>query len=265
MQKTIALLVFSTVFLTLFLCACNKKPSEEQTTDNSDKVFTAIDKSTPISQGNLITKTDTDSDGNLNINYYDSKGNLVENFIWDDDEKVSHSVMTYSETNQLIQKENISPDGQSNTVESYKYNNENSVEQKTVSEYEDGKLKKSTMYDADNKCTGYSLSFYNEADLLTKIERYDSADKLIEYFMYEYNDESQNIKYSAYTSDAVLTKYTTFDYNDEGKVSQEKYFDGNNELLSYYTFEYDENGNMTISRSYDSQGNLKSEDFITAE
>ena len=50
------------------------------TTDNSQQIMDAIDKSSPITTGNLITKTDTDEDGNLNINYYDSNGNLVDNY-----------------------------------------------------------------------------------------------------------------------------------------------------------------------------------------
>lgn len=262
MQKAISILVFSAAVMTLLLSACDTQPAEEPSTDFSDKIIAAIDKSSPISQGNLITKTNTDDDGNLNISYYDSKGNMVESFIWKDNEKISHSLMTYSDSDKLVRKEEISPDGQSNKVESYKYDANDDIEQKTVNEFEDGKLRKSTVFDADNNVTGYTLSFYSDSDLLTKIERYDEDEDLVEYFMYEYNNKNQNVKYSAYDSDKALVKYTTFEYNEHGKVSIERYFDNDNKLQSYYTFEYFDNGDMMASRSYDSDGNLKSEDFF---
>ena len=150
MPKSIAIIALSVVAFCLILTGCGKSTSDELTTDNTDAFLETIDKSTPISTGNLITKTSTDADGNLNVNYYDAKGNLVENFVWDDDEKIGHSVMKYSDDNRLLQKENISDDGKNNTVEAYRYGADNTVDQKTVSEYKDGKLNKSTIYDKDN-------------------------------------------------------------------------------------------------------------------
>lgn len=262
MYKAISLLVISAVLLTFTLCSCNINVAEEETTDNSESVMAAIDKSSPITSGNLITKTNTDDNGNININYYDSKGNLVENFVWSDDENVEHTLMKYSESNLLLQKEEIAPDGKKNFVESYQYDKDNKIQQKTVSEFEDGKLKISTAYNAKNEKTSHSISFYNDTDKLSKVERYDENDSLEEYYMYEYNDDGKTVKYSAFDAEGNLKKYTTFDYNDNGQLSIERYFSNDNKLENYYKFEYFENGDMKSSSYYDSEGNLLSEDFF---
>lgn len=261
MVKTIAAILISSVVFTLLLASCSKTNTEEPTTDYADRVIAAIDKSTPVTQGNLITKTETDADGNLNINYYNSDGNLVENFIWTETENISHSLMTYSETDKLLQKEYLSPQGITASVESYVYDTADNLEKKTVNVYEDGKNKTSTTYDANDNVINSSSYSYNDSELLTKIEIFDKNNKLSEYFCYEYNDKYQNVKYSAYGADSTLKKYTTFEYNDAGLTTTERNFDGSDNLLDYYTMEYSDNNELVASRHFDSQGNLTSEDI----
>lgn len=261
MNKAISLMILAAMIFTLVLCSCSPQPAEEETTDNSQQVIDAIDKSSPITAGNLITKTNTDENGNLNIDYYDSKGNLVENFVWSDDENISHSLMKYSSSDMLIQKEEISPDGQKNKVESYQYDDDNKIKKTTVSEFEDGKVKVLTTLDADNKVTSKSLSFY-ESGKLSKVERYDAADKLEEYYTYEYNEDGKTSKYSAFLADGTLKKYTTFEYNEKGLLETERYFDGKDNPDGYYSFTYHDSGNMKSSTYYDSEGKKVSEDFF---
>ncbi len=261
MVKTIAALLISSVAITLLLASCSKSNSEEPTTDDTDKVIAAIDKSIPVTSGNLITKTETDADGNLNINYYNSDGNLVENFVWTETENISHSLMTYSETDKLMQKEYLTPQGITSSVESYVYDSADNLEKKTVNVYEDGKNMTSTTYDADNNVLNSSTYSYNNIELLTKIEIFDKDNNLSEYFCYEYNDKNQNVKYSAYGADSTLKKYTTFEYNDAGLTVAERNFDRENNLLDYYTMEYSDNNELVASRHFDGQGNLTSEDI----
>ncbi|MBO5935083.1 MAG: hypothetical protein J6Q94_06305 [Clostridia bacterium] len=261
MNKAISLLLLFAITIALVLCSCAPQQTEEPTTDNNQQILDVIDKSSPITTGNLITKTETDENGNLNINYFDSNGNLVENFVWSDDENISHSLMKYSGTDLLVQKEDISPDGQRNKVESYQYDDNNKVQKTTVSEFEDGKLKTSTIFNADNKKISKSLSFY-ENNRLSKVERYDADDKLEEYYVYEYNTDGKNIKYSAFYPDGTLKKYTTFEYNEKGLLETEKYFDGNNNPDGYYSFTYHDSGNMKSSAYYDKDGKKISEDIF---
>lgn len=261
MNKAIPLMILASMILTLLLCSCSPKPAEEETTDNSQQIINAIDKSSPITTGNLITKTNTDENGNLNIDYYDSNGNIVENFVWSDDKNISHSLMKYSSSDLLVQKEDISPDGKRNKVESYQYDENNKIQRTTVSEFEDGKLKVSTIFDSENKKTSQSLSFY-EDDRLSKVERYDAEDKMEEYYVYEYNEDGKTAKYSAYSADGTLKKYTTFEYNEKGLLETEKYFDGNDNPDGYYSFTYHDSGNMKSSTYYNSEGKMVSEDFF---
>ncbi len=260
MVRTIAALLISSVVLTFLLASCSKTNTEEPTTDDTDRVIAAIDKSIPVTQGNLITKTETDSDGNLNINYYNSDGNLVENFVWTETENIAHSLMTYSETDKLIQKENLSPQGITASVESYLYDSEDNLEKKTVNVYEDGKNKTSTTYDANDNVLNSSAYSYNDIELLAKIEIFDKNNNLTEYYCYEYNNKNQNVKYSAYSADSTLKKYTAFEYNDAGLITSERNFDSDDNLLDYYTMEYNDNNELVASRHFDSQGNLTSED-----
>lgn len=263
MLKTIALLVLSSALVTLLLTSCSKQTSDELTTDENERIIAAIDKSTPLSEGNLITKTETDSDGNLNINYYDSDGNLVENFVWTDyDKNISHTVLKYSDDNLLVEKEEISPDGSTDSVESYRYDSENNLTQKTFSEILNGKTTKSTVFDAQDNILGSTAFAFNAADRLSKVEKFDKNNNLVEYLVYEYNEKNQNTKCSTFGSDEKLIRYSCFEYNSSGLVTKEQNFDGNHNLIDYYETEYSADGTMTASRHFDSQGVLLSEDIM---
>ncbi len=248
--------------LTILFTSCVKQRSEEPTTDDNDRIIAAIDKSTPISQGNLITKTDTDNEGNLNINYFDSDGNLVENFVWTETENIAHSVMTYSDSNMLILKEEINADGKTSSVEAYKYDTENNLTEKTVSEVQDGKTTKSTVYDSDDKILNSTAFSFNANDTLSKKEIFDSKNKLVEYLIYEYNDKFQNTKCSVFNADSTLKSYTCFEYNSSGLITKEQKFDGKDNLLDYYEMDYAADGSLSASRHFDSDGNLLSEDIM---
>lgn len=262
MYKTISLLVISAALLAILLCSCQADISDEETTDNNEKIIAAIDKSSPVTKGNLITKTETADDGKIIIGYYDSNHNLVEKFVWNDDENIAHSVMQYSSTNKLQTKEELTPDGKTESIEAYQYDADENLIGKTVNEFENGMQKKSTVYDSDNKITGYSVSYYNDAELLTKIERFNSHNKLEEYYMYEYDSNGQTVKYSAYDSNSVLSKYTTFEYDDGGRMTIDRYFDSNNTLLSYNLYEYHESGNIKSVARYDSDGTVTDIDYF---
>ena len=80
MYKAISILVLGAVFAACLLCSCDADKSEELTTDINDKVISAIDKSSPITDGNLITKTNTDDDGNINIDF-EGDASLIGSYI----------------------------------------------------------------------------------------------------------------------------------------------------------------------------------------
>ena len=248
--------------LSCIMCGCDTASGNEETTDMNEDIIAAIDRSAPITTGNLITKTSTDTDGNINICYYDNNDNLVEKYVWDEDSEVSHVIMSYSATAKLITKEDISPDGQTNTVYSYKYDSDDTLSQTTVSEFEDGFLAKSTTYDSEENVTGYSLYFYNDTKGLSKIEIYDEGDTLLEYFMYEYDANGNKVKYSAFSADGNLEQYTTFEYNDASLLVKEKYFNSANELQNYSIYEYYDSGSMKTAAKYDSDGNEISKDYF---
>lgn len=260
MYKAISILVLGAVFAACLLCSCDADKSEELTTDINDKVISAIDKSSPITDGNLITKTNTDDDGNINIDYFDNKGNLVEQFVWQDESTKSHTVMKYSEDNKVMSKEEISPDGQSNVVYSYQYDSDNNITGTTVSTFSDGMLKKSSTCDSDDNVTSNSYYFYDDSKNLTKIERRDSNDALIEYFEYTYDTDGQKSKYSSFAADGAIKKYTLFEYNDKSQLIQEKYFDSSDVMQYRFVYEYFDSGNMKSSTQYDSNDNIVSQD-----
>ena len=262
MQKAISFLMIGAVVMSLLLCSCDATGGTEETSDQNDEIIAAIDKSSPITSGNLITKSKVDEDGNVNISYYDNHDNLVEQYIWHDGNQKSHTVMTYSDTKMLLTKEELTPQGSHNLLTQYQYDSEDNLLQKTINEFENGQLTKSTTYNADEEITGYSLSFYNDTNRISKIERYDADGEMQEYFMYEYDGDGHTSKYSAYTEDGVLKRYTTFAFNDKGWLIEEKYFDGGNKLQEYYIFDYYDSGNQKTSSHYDAEGNLLSEDHF---
>lgn len=261
MRKTISLLLIGAAVMSVLLCSCDPNAQEEPSTEEESRIIAAIDKSTPVTAGNLITKTKTSGD-DLVVEYYDSNSNLVESFVWtDDDSQKQHSVMTYTEDNLLSSRTELTPDGSNSIVTMYQYNSDSSVQSKTVSEYEQGVITKASTYDANDEMTGHSDYHYDD-DKLTKIERFDGEDNLAEYFVYDYDDSDRAVKYSSYSPDEKLKKYSTFSFDENGKLAEEKYFNGNNELESYYKFSYYSNGVMKESTHYDANGKILSQDFF---
>ena len=189
MKKSISFFLLGAALLAVLLSGCDAAGGNEPSTDNSEAFLSVIEKSSPITSGNLITKTKTDEDGNIIVQYYDNENNLVEYFTWDDgwDDLIEHAVMTYSESDKIMSKEIIDPEGKENIYTSYQYDSDDNLLQYTVSEYKDGLLHKATVFDSSDKETGYTLSYYNDSAKVTKVERYDSHDDLCEYYMYEYD------------------------------------------------------------------------------
>lgn len=259
MQKAISILILGAITLSCLLCSCDLDSGHEETTDVNDEIIEAIDRSSPITDGNLITKTDTDEDGNINIKYFDNKDNLVEQYIWNDEKEVSHVVMTYSSTDKITKKEEISSDGQTNIVYSYQYDSDDVLQQTTISTFENGMMKKTCTYDNEDNQTSVSIYHYTDSNRLTKIERYDGENILQEYFEYEYNESGLTTKYSAYTASGQIKKYTTFEYNDASQLVKEKYFDAADSLQNYFVYEYHESGNTKSCTKYDADGSLISQ------
>lgn len=261
MQKAISKILLGSLVLSVLLSSCSSdKTNGENSTDLSDEMVAVIEKSSPVTPGNLITKTSTDKKGNVSVIYYDSNDNPVEEYVWNGDDKISHTVTTYTSTNKVSTKENISPDGDSNIMYSYQYNDNDELIQSTVSEFEDSLLKKSTTYDADENITGYSLNTYTDSGSISGIYIYDANDNLLEYFRYKYNSSGYQSGYSAYSADGSLQKYTTTEYDDNGNAILEKYFDADGNLLKYFKTDYYESGNIKSRTEYDSSGKIISSD-----
>ncbi|MBQ8209642.1 MAG: hypothetical protein IJZ35_03555 [Clostridia bacterium] len=259
MKKVFSAILIITVISLFFLCSCdNAKNDEEQSTDFNEEMIAVIEKSPALTSGNLITKTDTDDDGNIIVTYYDNKDNPVEEYVWNGDEKISHNVMQYTESGLISTREEISPDGKSNTVYFYSYSDNGVLTGTTISTYENSLLIKTSTYDANENITEYILNSYNDKNLVVKAQRYNGDDNLLEYSVYDYNENSQLKKFSTFTADDELEKYTTFEYNSEGQKISEKYFDGNNVLQSRYVTEYYDSGETKSITVYDGNGNIVS-------
>lgn len=258
----IAIPVLFTALIMLFLCGCDNSISEEETTDLNEAVIQTIDKSKPVTSGNLITKTKTDSDDNIHIEYYDSVGNLVENFVWDkNDTAVSHSIIRYTPDNKIQKKEEIFPGTTNSTIETYQYDSEGNISSKNVSEYKENKLYKSTNYDDDGNILSYSVSEYT-GELRTKVEKFDSADTLIEYYTYEYNQSGDMTKYSTFDNNGKIIKYTLFEYSESHLLLSEKYYNADDSIKNYNVYIYNDDGTKKSVISYDAQGNLLSENYF---
>ena len=261
MHKAFAAIIAAALSLTVLLCGCSTKDSKESSTDNNEMLIEIIDKSTPITDGNLITKTNTDDDGNINVDYYDNNGNLVEQFLWENDEKKAHTVMKYSQDNKMLTKEELSPDGQSNVIYSYEYDEKNNLSSSTESVYSDGALSKSVTYDADSNETGRTEYRYNDNGQLTKIERYDNSG-IAEYFEYEYNSDGLASKYASYSADGKIKKYTTFEYNDKALISVEYSYDASDVLQDRIVYEYYASGAMKSCTKYDASRNILTQSLM---
>lgn len=259
MNKTISVFILGAIFVSCVLSACDVKTNNESETDINSEIIEVIEKSQPISDGNLITKTNTEKDGSINVEYFDNNDNLVEQYVWKDDDKISHSVMTYTEDNMIMTKEEISPDGQSNTVYSYQYDSDNNISQTTKSLYENGLIKKSETYNNNDEITGSAEYIYNAENKLSQIKRYDESQALLEYFTYEYMDNGMVNKYSSYSADGEIKKYTTFEYNEDSLPVLENYFDGDDKKEYSIAYDYYESGAKKSSTQYDSNGNIISQ------
>lgn len=262
MKRTFPVLVLFCLFLICVLCSCNiDKPITEQESDFNEEILAIIGKSSAITSGNLTTKTATDSDGNLNVRYYDTNDYLVEEYVWDEDKVVSHTVMKYTASGAVMSKEEISPDGQSNVVYFYTYDENNVLSGTTESIYNNGLLEKAISYGADGKKSSYSVNTYDKNRLLIKTERFDGADSLLMYYTSEYNDSNLLKKYSTFSADGVLQEYITIEYNEAGLNVSEKHYNADGALKNNYVTEYYESGERKSSIVYDSNGNIISIEY----
>lgn len=265
MQKAISFLLIGAAIMSVFLCACDSQTGEEESTDNNDKIIAVTDKSTPITKGNLITKTKAADDG-IVVEFYDSNSNLVEEFVWADEEtQKQHTVYTYTSNNQISTQTELTQNGKHMITTMYQYNSDTTLLQKTISEYEDGLMTKATTYNADDEITGYSVSKYNDNGRLIRIDRFDEANDLVEYFMYEYDDSGRTSRYASYTAADELKQYSTFSYGENGKLAEEKYYSGDDTLEHYYKFDYYASGAKKESTHYDADGSILSQDFFEDE
>lgn len=254
-------LLFSATLLLLFLCSCDNINSTEETTDKNEAVMELIEKSNPVTEGNLITKTKTDAENNIHIEYYDSVGNLVETYIWDNNEtNIRHSITHYTQDNKIQKEETIIPADNYTVVTTYNYNGDGSLLSKTSSSYKDNRLYSTMIFDTQGELTEHTRRTYDN-DLLKKTERFDKNDSLIEYSVYEYNDSLQMIKHSVFDKDGNIIKYTVFEYKNNLLIS-EKYYSSDNSLNNYNEYTYNNNGTKKSVISYDSDGNLLSENYF---
>ncbi len=258
MKKIVLLIVFCTAVTVFLFTSCDTNTTyDESSTQLSEEMSQLIEKSTPITSGNLITKTNSGSDGYVYVEYFDNDDNLVEEYVWNDDEFISHVITTYTESNFYATKEIFDQDGNLNILYSYEYEDESLVATK-LSEFENGLLKKSTITDADGNITGYSVNSFNDSDQIEKIEVFDENDTMTAYYTYTYDNDGRQTKYCAYSADGSISKYTIFEYSENGTVT-EKYYSGDDTLEKYFIKEYFEDGNIKSSTEYDSQGNIVSQ------
>jgi len=254
-------ILFSATLLMLFLCGCDNTKPEEETTDVNETVMELIEKSNPVTEGNLITKTKTDSENNIHVEYYDSVGNLVETFIWDDNNaNIRHSITQYTPDRKIQKEETIIPTDNYSVVTSYNYDGSGNLLSKTSSSYRDNRLYSTFLCDAQGELTEHTRRTYNN-DLLTKVERFDKNDSLIEYSVYEYNDSLQMIKHSVFDKDGNNIKYTVFEYSNNILI-YEKYYSPDDSLNNYNEYTYNDDGTKKSVISYDSEGNLLSENYF---
>ena len=261
MKKSIFLI--SILVCILFICGCNtEKESVEQSSDFSDELIETINKSPAISSGNLITKTATDSDGNIYIRYYDKSNNLSEEYVWNKDLIISHTVMQYNPSGTLSSKEIISSNGQSNIGYYYSYDDNDSLINTTEHTYSNALLTQSKTVDTNNKTIDYTKYTYTTTKQLKRVDYFDGSDNLLKYTVYEYSESDQIIKYSVFDSQETLQNYSTYEYNNEGKTIQTNYFDSNGKLQNYSVIEYYEDTGETKSvTTYDSNGTELTKEF----
>ncbi len=258
MRKTVLLITFSAAIIAAVLCSCGTV-KEEETTNGDESVSYAVDRSYPITDGNLITKVKIDDEDCVNVEYYDNDGNLVEVFVWDEEYQKAHTLMKYS-GDKMVSKEELTPDGSHSLLTTYYYDDNGNASGSTVSEYEKGNIAKSTTYDKDGKITGRSESERDENNRLIKISKYDGNDTLLEYTQYEYKDE-KNVnpyKLSVYNGDESLKSYTEFTYNDDDLCVKESHFDKDGKLSDYYAYEYYDSKTAKSFSRYDADGTLLS-------
>ncbi len=258
MYRKFSLIFITAILLTTALTGCDSEIKNESTTVSNESIQALIDKTTPMTDGDLIKVSKTDENGNLSIEYYDADDNLVENFVWGDNGTIiSHHVMKYNENNKITSKEEIAEDGNKPIVESYNYDNNGELSSVSKKEFSQGNLTKETIFNDAGDVTQYIYNHF-ENGLLLKTERCNSDNKINEYVVNEYNDKAQLIKATTFDSDNKQKNSTTFEYSDKHLI-KESYFDSNDNLTKYYVFTYNADGTTNTSTLYDADGNIKAQ------
>ncbi len=257
MNKLISVIALSAA-VTLFFAGCDNTVKEEETTDSNEEFIEIIDKSRPVTSGNLITKTNTDDDGNVNVSYYDNSSKLVEQYVWNGDDNLSHVVMTYNSNTLLSSKEEISPDGQSNVVYNYQYDDNDKLSKTSISSFSGGYIEKTVTYDSGSNITGTTLYTYGEKNEVKKIERFNGNDNIIDYIIYDYSESGLRTKATEFNADGKMREFTVLEYDDGALLSKESRYNEDADLTGYNTYDYYEDGRIKASKQFDSNGKLLS-------
>ncbi len=194
------------------------------------------------------TATITYSNGTIETAVYetDNEGRKTKQTINQNDEAESWSTFEYDAKGNMIKQTNYEKDGSvldytvyeyddnSNKIKDVWYLNDSS--QTSIYEYDNDKLIKVSIYDANGAFARYVLYTYKD-DLVEKTCFYNAQDTLTYEVNFEYDKKGRKIK-ETITIDSGNDIVITSEYDSKGNVIKETCVNGSGEEIYIATYTY---------------------------
>lgn len=224
MQKKLSISIsIISILIVVFFCSCSERPSEieeESRTDIKSDVYHAIESCVPKTAGNLVTKTKYNSDGNLQIDYIDASGNVVETYIVHEKKVLSHTLYTYTAQSQIETERTFDKDDRLTAEIKYLYESDGDFDGAKITQFKKGVAVKISYLDSDSELESYAIPHYKDGKLV-KADYYENDGDLKYSFTYEYNSDGNVTKFSQYEPDGDLVKETMYEYGEGNELMTE--------------------------------------------
>lgn len=194
-----------------------------------------------------------------------AQGLLCKEFRFENNSSIGYLAYFYNTENQLSRKDYKSPDGKLKKYDTFFYENNKLVKERSYDGNSNLIVEKEYLYDSQSNLSNVShfeggvevaYKSFEYAETLLKKESNFNHDQLEDYTVYQYyNGETRLYRRSLYSAADQLMNYTNIEYF-VNNYERHSHYTGNHLFTGYHLYYYNGNGNLTRASEYDQTGTL---------
>ena len=226
--------------LTFSMTGCYKLT--ELNLNEKTETTTTVIEGADVPDGVVITENKVDlGDGDYLMEELDERGNLICNRYYSADDTLQYYVTYEYNDMDLCTKE-------------MHYDAEGNLDVYFEKEYNDkGLITKGSIHESDGRCSSYVTYEYDGNNNCIKEMNYDGTE-LLSYSVSEYNEMNLITKTEFFNPDGSNIYTDIYEYDENGNLTREAYYNENKELTGECIYKYDDNGDIVSEIRTDENG-----------